>query len=316
MKDSLQLRYRLIPYTYSMNYLTHYESLPLVTPLYFEEPECNEAYNVKNEFYFGTQLLACPITKPASKVTAIGEFDAWLPEGLWFDFNTGFKYKGGRMFKMHRTLQEVPVFAKAGGIIPMDNAEELKNQITNPTDLQVRVYPGADGHFAMYEDDGNEIDPSYDKWAVTNFNLKWNENEFTVQAAKGNIAVIPQRRSYEIKFYSVNNANAKLYINGRNAEYISDYDDYSHTLTVKISETSVTESIKICFENIAIEDNDKIQHAYNALQRMQLSYDIKHHIYNILKTSGTNAETLAGLYGRKEYSREVIDVIAEIILAS
>ncbi|MBO7252974.1 MAG: DUF4968 domain-containing protein, partial [Oscillospiraceae bacterium] len=154
MTEYLQLRHKLIPYLYSMNYQTHLNSLPLVRPMYYHHEE-DLAYEVPNQFYFGTEMLVCPITEPANADTLHGSFDAWLPEGGWYDFFTGRYYRGGKQIRLNRDLNNIPVFVKAGGIVPM--AENfLQSHLGNPEKLNVHVFNGAAGSFDLYEDKGDE----------------------------------------------------------------------------------------------------------------------------------------------------------------
>ena len=119
MTRFLRLRHRLIPYLYTMNERTASECVPIVQPLYFREPENIQAYFQKNEYYFGSELLVSPITDPGDEVTGMGCTKTWLPEGRWFDVFSGMAYDGGRMVTNYRTLDEMPVFAKAGAILPL-----------------------------------------------------------------------------------------------------------------------------------------------------------------------------------------------------
>lgn len=88
MKDCLRLRHSLLPYLYTMNRYASRDSLPLIRPMYYHHALSNEAYEVPNEYYFGTELIACPITQPVNPKVGVAEFKAWLPEGIWIDFLT------------------------------------------------------------------------------------------------------------------------------------------------------------------------------------------------------------------------------------
>ena len=119
MKKFMRLRHELIPYLYTMNYMAHKEGIPLSTPLYYEHPCDEDAYRIKNEYYFGTELLVCPITRKKDEKTDMGSTVLYLPEGTWFDLFNKYRYEGNRMLKVFRKSDEMPVFAKAGAIIPM-----------------------------------------------------------------------------------------------------------------------------------------------------------------------------------------------------
>lgn len=118
MKKYLRLRHMLVPYLFTMNEMCHSQGMPLVEPVYYEHPWEEAAYQYGNEYYFGTQLLVCPVTAPTEKSVLRARTQAWLPEGIWFDFFTGRIYQGNRHVVLWRKLEEMPVFAKAGAIIP------------------------------------------------------------------------------------------------------------------------------------------------------------------------------------------------------
>lgn len=128
MDDALRLRHRMIPYLHTMNWRASRTGLPLVEPMYWGSPDIDAAYHVPNEYMFGTELLAAPITEPMDKSSRRGKADVWLPQGDWFDFFTGRRYSAsspnGRRMTVWRPLDGIPVFAKAGGIAPMQPLSE------------------------------------------------------------------------------------------------------------------------------------------------------------------------------------------------
>ena len=156
MDDALRLRHRMIPYLHTMNWRASRTGLPLVEPMYWGSPDIDAAYHVPNEYMFGTELLAAPITEPMDKSSRRGKADVWLPQGDWFDFFTGRRYSAsspnGRRMTVWRPLDGIPVFAKAGGIVPMQPLSEGDsiNSVDNPQHLEIIVFPGADGdHLSM-----------------------------------------------------------------------------------------------------------------------------------------------------------------------
>ena len=118
MGDFLRLRHELIPYLYTANRRASFEGCPLVRPLYWEEPEQKEAYEFPNEYYFGSELLAAPITERMDLEADLAGVKAWIPDGIWFDYQNSRIYQGGKQMMLYRTLEQMPVLAKAGAIIP------------------------------------------------------------------------------------------------------------------------------------------------------------------------------------------------------
>lgn len=162
MESSLRLRQELLPYLYTMNWRAALDGRPIVEPMYWQSPEDEEAYRVDDEFRFGTELIVSPIVRPAERESQLAGATVWLPQGTWFDFFTGRRYEApsgtGRRFEAFRSLDGVPVFAKAGGIVPMqplDSSNGPVNSVENPQIIRLVVFPGADGQFTLYEDDGD-----------------------------------------------------------------------------------------------------------------------------------------------------------------
>lgn len=173
MIDFLRLRHRMVPYLYSMDYRAHEQGLPLVEPVYWWFPQVADAYLCQNEYFFGDRLLVSPIVEKADASSLMGGADVWLPRGIWFDVFTGRRYlaacdrsgeglstgAAGRRVRVHRPLGLMPVFARAGAVVPLQDLTEsgsasTVNDLSNPQRMTVMVFPGADGDFLLREDSG------------------------------------------------------------------------------------------------------------------------------------------------------------------
>ena len=150
--DALRFRHRLIPYLYSMNRLTAEEGLPLVRPMYYEYPRDERAYDAKNQSFFGTELIVCPITERIDPQTGVAGVKVFLPEGRYTDIFSGKIYKGSTVVTMCRDEAFFPVLAKEGAILPLAMYDNTNNS-GNPADLELWVYRG-NSAFTLYEDDG------------------------------------------------------------------------------------------------------------------------------------------------------------------
>ena len=104
MTAFLRLRHRLLPYLYSMNWRCHSLGEPLIQPMYYAWPREDAAYQVPNEYLFGNQLIAVPITSPMSPELRLASADAWLPDGLYHDLFTGTIYHGGGRRRLYLSL--------------------------------------------------------------------------------------------------------------------------------------------------------------------------------------------------------------------
>lgn len=154
VEDTLRYRHRLIPYTYTMNARAASNDEPLITPMYWDWQERDEAYTVPNQFRFGSELIVAPITQGRDVWTTLGAVNVWLPPMRLVDVFTGVVYDGDRKTTLHRPLSQTPVLAAEGAIIPLDAAWRPKSGSPNPDAIEILLVVGADGAFNLIEDDG------------------------------------------------------------------------------------------------------------------------------------------------------------------
>ena len=139
MKRYLRLRHQLVPYLYTMNWYASRKGQPLIRPLYYLEPDCAEAYQAPNEYYFGTELIVCPITAPMDKKAGAAAFTAWLPEGKWFDLFNGRVYDGGRKLTLYRGIEDIP--PKLAPSCPWPSWSPARTAPTTPPPCKSRSLP-------------------------------------------------------------------------------------------------------------------------------------------------------------------------------
>lgn len=317
MKRYLKLRHELLPYLYTMNYYANKKGRPLIRPMYYLEPEREEAYHVPNEYYFGTELIACPVTKPMEKRAGAAPFQAWIPEGLWFDFFSGMLYRGGRMLTLYRALEDIPVLAKAGGIVPMADLENYTNRVDNPKALAVKIFPGAQGSFCLCEDEGDTSTDAPENWAYTRLELTTQaETVFRICKAEGNTAVIPEKRSWRLEFYGMDKAQRpQVFADARKVEEKAEYDEGRHVLIIKVLDIPVSSELSVCFgKELKIADNDTEQRIYDCLGRAEIEYVVKERIYGYVK-EGMSADKLLGTLLGMELPQAVLGALCEILLA-
>ena len=197
----MRLRHMLFPYLYTMNRRASEELLPLMRPMYHTHPEAEEAYGVPDEYWFGDQMIAAPITSKGDPVSGFGTARVWLPEGLWTDAFTGTVYHGGETLAMHRYPESVPVLLKAGALVPLQDHVPGDNTLGGARSMTLAVAPGADGSFVMYEDDGASAAYRQGAYTETPFSLAWTETEarLTVGPARGDLSLIPGRRRWTLR---------------------------------------------------------------------------------------------------------------------
>jgi alpha-glucosidase (family GH31 glycosyl hydrolase) len=204
----MQLRHRLIPYLYSMAWRAHQTGLSPVTPMYYGNMDSAEALKAKDQYFFGTELLAAPVVKPVDPGTGFVTQKIWFPPGNWFNLFNGEQFAGARWHTLQAALEDIPVFAKAGAIVPLAPRVGWGG-IENPGELDLYIFPGADNFFELYEDDGETIDYQQGRYAVTRFTLE--KNVFTIQPVIGDASLVPPERTYHIHLRGVDeSASASL----------------------------------------------------------------------------------------------------------
>ena len=315
MKDTLRMRHALFPYIYTMNYRNHTELKPLVTPMYYHYPKCGAAYDVKNQFFFGSELMVAPITEERHPVSHLAKTTAWIPDGEWFDFFDGSHYSGlgGRKMNIYRTIEKYPVFAKSGAIVPMANYKD--NVLCNSDDMTVVVFPSADNSFTLYEDagDGNEFENG--AYAKTLMTVKWDGGaEFTINAAKGDLSLIPEKRSWNIAFRGVNSdVSAKVAVNGREVNADVSYDRDTHTLNVRVTAASdETVTAVVSGENVMYDNSDYEQRIYDITLLCDLDLMAKENIHQeSVKNELSVHQRIYKLSGQDRNTQAVVDAVAE-----
>ena len=163
--------------------------------MYHLAPEDERAYDVPNQFAFGSELLVAPITTPRDEVTLRGSVRAWLPPGTWIDIFTSTVYEGDREIELHRELGSIPALLRAGGILPLAAEDDL-DATRNPERLEVVVAPGADGEFTLIEDDDTD---------VARTTLSWDQaaGTLTIGAADDPHGVLPAERDWTVTVLGV-----------------------------------------------------------------------------------------------------------------
>lgn len=291
MENYLRLRHGLVPYLYTMNRRASREDLPLIQPLYYLEPEQNEAYEVKNEYYFGSELLVSPITEKQDPEAMAGKAKTWLPGGLWADFFSGMIYHGGRMINLFRGVENIPVLMKAGAIVPMKDMRDYDNSMDNPKAMEVRIFPAKDGSFTLWEDAGDTPGDCDENWAATKLTFTGGTAaEFRIGKATGNLSVLPPSRTWKLVFTAAAPAVPAVTADGASLSSKVSYDEACSCLIVEIPETEIEKEICITFPHgLALADHKIADRCYRLLEKAQIEYNLKSRIYDIVKKQGASS---------------------------
>jgi len=193
-----ELRYRMLPYNYSVAWKVTSEGYTILRPLAMDFPQDPRALAISDSYMFGPAFLVTPVTDPVS--TTSGTRKVYLPAGAdWINFWTGEKVAGGREITTPAPLETLPLFVRAGSIVPMGPVMQYATE-KPAAPYEIRVYPGADGRFTIYEDD-NETN-AYKKGAHATIPLKWDDKrrELTIGARVGEFPSLVRERIYRVVF--------------------------------------------------------------------------------------------------------------------
>lgn len=174
----------------------------MMRPLVMDFREDTKATDQSYEFMFGKALLIAPITEPNVK-----EWNVYLPESAdWYDFWTGKNFKGGQMTKTDAPLNTIPLFVKAGSIIPMGKFIQYAGQKSADT-LAIRVYEGSNGEFTLYEDENDNY--NYERGAFSTIIFVWNniQKTLTINDRKGSFPGMLKERTFTILLVNENKGN-------------------------------------------------------------------------------------------------------------
>jgi alpha-D-xyloside xylohydrolase len=193
-----RLRYRMLPYIYSLAWKTTSEAYTLMRPLVMDFRNDQRAQNVGDQFMFGPAFLVSPVTEPSATTRQL-----YLPDAKWYDFWTGATVVGGHTINAIAPLDRLPLYVRAGSIIPLGPDEEWSTE--KPADpIELRIYRGADGAFTLYEDENDNY--NYEKGAYATIPLHWDDasHTLTIGDRKGQFPGMLESRSFRVVFVSEN----------------------------------------------------------------------------------------------------------------
>ena len=190
----LELRYRMLPYLYSAVRECTTTGMPILRALWLHYPDDPKAVSCQDEYLWGRDLLVAPVVEQGATSRKI-----YLPRGAWYDFWTGERVQGGIEISRKVDLETTPLYVRAGAILPLG---PVKQYVTEKVDqpLSLTVYPGADGSFSLYEDDGSSFNYRKGEWMGTQ--MMWHDARrvLSLSLASGSRILPPLRRNVEVKF--------------------------------------------------------------------------------------------------------------------
>lgn len=226
--DAVKLRYSLLPYIYSTAWEVSHRQSTFMRALYMDFLNDKNTWKIGNEYMFGKAFLVAPVLHaqytPEQKQNILKENEGWnkttnnqvnlslnvdftqskemevyLPSGnKWYNYWTNEDFDGGQKLKIKTSLDRIPLFVRAGSIIPIGPDVQYTNE-KKWDNLIINVYPGADGTFTLYEDEGDNY--NYESGAYTEIQMKWNDTKriLTIDARKGEYNGMLTKRNFTIR---------------------------------------------------------------------------------------------------------------------
>lgn len=254
IRETIRQRYVMAPYIYTMARKGYDDGISLCRPMYYDYPENKEAYEFRNEYMFGDDVLVMPVTAPVENDYA--QVRVWLPEGEWYEWHTGALLKGNQIVERSFAVDEYPIYIKAGAILPMylDNVMNLNG---NDEEMAVTVFPGGGdtAEFKLYEDNGN--DKNYaSEYAVTKLSSVRNGNEQTLVIGKreGAYKDMPLVRPFKVKVLS-SLIPQSVTVNGHPAKYQYSGEDFALLIDVPAQACDQEKVVKIVYPSEKVDLN-------------------------------------------------------------
>jgi len=217
-----RLRYHLLPYIYSVAWQVTSQDYTMMRPLVMDFQNDSQVYKISDQYMFGPAIMVSPVIKEG-----VSNRNVYLPEGsFWYDFWTGQSHIGGQTINTTAPIETLPLFIRAGSIIPYGPMIQYANE--KPADpIELRIYPGADGLFTLYEDEGDNY--NYEKGVYAETPIRWDDTlrQLTIDKRKGNFPGMTKQRTFRIVLVSpvsgigikpTEKVNAEVHYTGQTAK--------------------------------------------------------------------------------------------------
>jgi alpha-glucosidase (family GH31 glycosyl hydrolase) len=189
----LELRYRLLPYTYTLCHEAHRQGLPLMRPLVLAYPDDPAVKDLANPYLWGPNLLVAPVTRAGATCWPV-----YLPRGVWHDFWTGAAFEGGRAVEVEAPLDRLPLFVRAGAILPLADVAASHRPARA---LELLIYPQGSSQLTLYDDDGESMAYSAGAFVETTITCVAEPSDVVVHIhpPAGELPVLPPDRTYSLR---------------------------------------------------------------------------------------------------------------------
>jgi alpha-glucosidase/alpha-D-xyloside xylohydrolase len=189
----LELRYRMLPYLYSVVHECAATGMPILRSLWLHYPDDPNAVACGDEYLWGKDILIAPVVEKGATSRQV-----YLPQGGWYDFWIGDRVEGGREITRRVDLETIPIYVRAGAVLPFGPIKQFVEEKSDQP-LSVSIYPGSNGSFLLYEDDGKSFNYRKGEWMGTQMDWDDERQALTLQLAHGSRMLQPGPRKFDVK---------------------------------------------------------------------------------------------------------------------
>lgn len=282
MGKYLRLRHLLVPYLYSAAWRTHADGVAVVRPMYHDYPREDAAYSVPDQYLFGADMIACPVTAPVDRESGLARTTVWLPEGEWTDLFTGKRYQGGRHVPVFRYVERSAVFVRTGATVAL-LPSAMDDVAVNPEGFVLRSYPGS-GKSQIFEDDGS-ASPSITERAEITVRRTETESGFTLEIRGERLPVDQSKRELTLDLPGVASV-ASVSVNGtavsdaHREEPLRMDDLLAPALRIALGTHDLAAGVRVECHDVVHSEFDAKHALFSLLHRAEIPFDTKGHVYN------------------------------------
>lgn len=202
--ESIRMRYRLMPYIYTMAAMVHFDDYTIMRALVMDFPNDKQVTNISDEYMFGNALLVCPVYEYGARSR-----DVYLPSGCgWYDAHSFKYYDGGNRITAEAPYEHIPLFWRSGQIVPM--GQDIQSTAESQDELTIEIFGGKNASYTLYEDEGNNY--GYEQGLFSTIPMTWDETNrtFTVGPREGSFPGMKENRTFKVRLTSAE-GRGKLY---------------------------------------------------------------------------------------------------------
>ncbi|MFB7249456.1 TIM-barrel domain-containing protein [Microbacterium sp. NPDC056234] len=311
MRRYLRLRHRLIPTLYTAAWAAHRDHVSVVRPLYHDAPREHAAYRHPHEYLLGEHLLVVPITAPRERTSELATVRAWLPEGDWVDLLTGLRYRGSREVLLTRSLDEYPVLARAGAVVPLD-ADPMSHAADAPEHMELLVIPGAATSTLIEDDGAAEPEPGVVSFVQTLQVRGDGLADITVVATHSGAPM--RARRVTVRVPGIRGAESVSLEDGRvlsSTPLPADPEALAPAgLGIDLDDVSVGDGFTLRVSGVERSAAFDPERIFGQLQNAGIGYEAKRLVWSIVTERGS-ADAIAGM----DLPRELRDAVTEQLAA-